>query len=512
MRSLTLHLKLLITFLVTLGIAITAYQIVILGIPLTEDETDDLWNIDAKVEFQANSRESIKIQMFVPPLTTDYISLNESFISNNYGVSVNRVDGNRKVTWSSRRANGNQTLYYRLVLTKRYGADKPKSKGPIFRDSIPVAGAEKIAAEALVAPIRRHSADVETFISEAIKRVNNLNDDNAKLLLGGDTSAAKKAQITELLLSLAHVPMEKIHTIRLIADQPQNPELWLRSFNGKEWLYFNPDTGESGLPDDRLLWWTGDENLISIDGGRKATVSFSLNNSEMNAMRLAKLTDESTDSDFLSYSLYGLPLQTQQTFMIMVMIPIGVLVILILRNLVGLQTLGTFTPVLIALAFRETQLGFGIALFTVITALGLSLRSYLEHLKLQMLPRLSVVLTFVVVLIAAISLFSHKLGLDRGLSVALFPMVILTMTIERLSITWEERGASHALKVAIGTLFAASLAHLIMTVPELVYFVFTFPAVLLVLVGFMLAMGRYRGYRLTELLRFKAFLKTEDAK
>ncbi len=232
----------------------------------------------------------------------------------------------------------------------------------------------------------------------------------------------------------------------------------------------------------------------------------------MNAMRLAKLTDASTDSDFLAYSLYGLPLQTQQTFMIMVMIPIGVLVILILRNLIGLQTLGTFTPVLIALAFRETQLGFGIALFTVITALGLSLRSYLEHLKLQMLPRLSVVLTFVVVLIAAISLFSHKLGLERGLSVALFPMVILTMTIERLSITWEERGGSHAMKVAIGTLFAASLAHLIMSVPELTYFVFTFPAVLLVLVGFMLAMGRYRGYRLTELVRFKAFLKEEKAK
>ncbi|MBX8548389.1 inactive transglutaminase family protein [Pseudomonas cichorii] len=512
MRSLTLHLKILITLLVTLGIAITAYQIVILGIPLTEDETDNLWNIDAKVEFQANSKESIKIQMFVPPLTTDYISLNESFISNNYGVSVNRVEGNRKVTWSSRRANGNQTLYYRLVLTKRYGADKPKSKGPIFRDSIPVEGAEKIAAEALLAPIRRHSADVETFISEAIKRVNNLKDDNAKLLLAGDNSAVKKAQITELLLSMAHVPMEKVHTIRLIADQPQTPELWLRSFNGKEWLYFNPDTGEAGLPDDRLLWWTGDENLLSIDGGKKATVTFSLNNSEMNAMRLAKLTDENTDSDFLSYSLYGLPLQTQQTFMIMVMIPIGVLVILILRNLIGLQTLGTFTPVLIALAFRETQLGFGIALFTVITALGLSLRSYLEHLKLQMLPRLSVVLTFVVVLIAAISLFSHKLGLERGLSVALFPMVILTMTIERLSITWEERGGGHAMKVAIGTLFAASLAHLIMTVPELTYFVFTFPAVLLILVGFMLAMGRYRGYRLTELMRFKAFLKAEDVK
>jgi hypothetical protein len=512
MRSLNLHLKILIAVLVTLGIAITAYQIVALGIPVTEDETDDLWNIDAKVEFVASAKDPVKVQMFVPPLARDYISLNESFISNNYGVSVNRIDGNRKVTWSARRASGNQTLYYRLVLTKRYNGDKPRTKGPIFRDSMVIDGPEKIAAEALLAPIRQHSADVETFIGEAIKRVNILSDDNVKLLLAGDTSTPNKARVTELLLSIAHVPMEKVHTIRLIADQPQTPELWLRSFNGKDWLYFNPDTGAQGLPEDRLLWWTGDENLITVEGGKKATVNFSLNNSEMNAIRLAKLTDENSDADFLSYSLYGLPLQTQQTFMIMVMIPIGVLVILILRNLIGLQTLGTFTPVLIALAFRETQLGFGIVLFTLITALGLSLRSYLEHLKLQMLPRLSVVLTFVVVLIAAISLFSHKLGLERGLSVALFPMVILTMTIERLSITWEERGASHAMKVAIGTLFAASLAHLIMSVPELTYFVFTFPAVLLILVGFMLAMGRYRGYRLTELMRFKAFIKEDEHK
>ena len=511
MRSLNLHLKVLIMLLVSLGILITAYQIFVLGIPVTEDETDDLWNIDAKIEFQASPREPVKLQMFVPPLNQDYVSLNESFISNNYGVSINRVDGNRKVTWSARRASGKQTLYYRLVLTKRYSGEQTKAKGPIFRDSIPVEGAEKIAAEALLAPIRQHSADVETFIGETIKRVNNSNDDNVKLLLGGDASTANKADAIELLLSIAHVPMERVHTIRLAADIQQSPELWLRSFNGEKWLYFNPESGEQGLPADRLIWWIGDDSLVNLEGGKQAQVSFSLNSSEMNAIRLAKLTDENTDADFLEYSLYSLPLQTQQTFMIMVMIPIGVLVILVLRNLIGIQTLGTFTPVLIALAFRETQLGFGIILFTVITALGLSLRSYLEHLKLQMLPRLSVVLTFVVVLIAAISLFSHKLGLERGLSVALFPMVILTMTIERLSITWEERGGGHAMKVAIGTLFAASLAHLLMMVPELVYFVFTFPAVLLILVGFMLAMGRYRGYRLTELVRFKAFLKKADA-
>lgn len=507
MRSLNMHLKVLITLLVTLGVLVTCYQIFVLNIPVTEDETDDLWNIDARVEFQAHAREPVKLQMFIPPLNQDYVSLNESFISHNYGVSVNQAEGNRRLTWSARRASGKQTLYYRLVMTKRYSGEQAKAKGPIYRESTVIDGPEKIAAEALLAPIRQHSADVETFISEAIKRVNNTNDDNVKLLLGGNTSSERKAEVIDLILSIAHVPMERLHTLRLVANTEQSPELWLRSFNGKNWLYFNPQTGEQGLPSDRIIWWTGDAPLLSLEGGSKPQVSFTLNNSEMNAMRLAKLAGESTDADFLDYSLYGLPLKTQQTYQIMIMIPIGVLVILILRNLGGLQTLGTFTPVLIALAFRETQLGFGILLFTIITTLGLSLRSYLEHLKLQMLPRLSVVLTFVVVLIAFISLLSHKLGLERGLSVALFPMVILTMTIERLSITWEERGGGHAFKVAIGTLVAATLAHYLMSIPQLTYFIFTFPGVLLVMVGFMLAMGRYRGYRLTELFRFKAFLK-----
>ncbi|UJJ31386.1 osmotic stress tolerance membrane protein RloB [Halopseudomonas maritima] len=508
MQSINLHLKILIAVLVSLGVLITGYQIYFLDIPVTEDETDDIWSLDAKVEFRATPGTPIKAQFFIPPLNQDYVSLNESFISNNYGVNINNQAGNRRVTWSSRRASGTQTLYYRLVLTQRYSEEQAKAAPPPAPQPIQLEGPEQVAADALINPIRQHSADIETFISETIRRVNDITDDNVKLLLAGGTSAMDKARVIELLLSNARIPLELVHTIRLENTETQTPELWLRSYNGERWLYFHPETGQQGIPDNRLVWWTGSNPLLSLEGGRQSSVTLTVSNSEMNALRLAKLTTQNSASALLEYSLYGLPLQAQRVYQVMIMIPVGVLVILILRNLIGMQTLGTFTPVLIALAFRETELGWGIALFTVITALGLSLRSYLEHLKLQMLPRLSIVLTFVVLLIAAISLFSHKLGLEKALSVSLFPMVILTMTIERLSITWEERGGAQSLKTALGTLIAATLAHLLMTIPELTYFVFTFPAVLLILVAFMLAMGRYRGYRLTELMRFKALTKS----
>ena len=119
MQSINLHLKILIAVLVSLGVLITGYQIYFLDIPVTEDETDDIWSLDAKVEFRAVPGTPIKAQFFIPPLNQDYVSLNESFISNNYGVNINNQGGNRRVTWSSRRASGTQTLYYRLVLTQR---------------------------------------------------------------------------------------------------------------------------------------------------------------------------------------------------------------------------------------------------------------------------------------------------------------------------------------------------------------------------------------------------------
>src|SRR5690554_8137775 len=102
----------------------------------------------------------------------------------------------------------------------------------------------------------------------------------------------------------------------------------------------------------------------------------------MNALRLAKMTTEASPSALLEYSLYGLPLQAQQVYQVMIMLPIGDLVILVLRNLIGIQTLRTFTSVLIALAYRESHDGCGLLLFSTIMVLGLPLRSSLEDCKL----------------------------------------------------------------------------------------------------------------------------------
>jgi len=184
-------------------------------------------------------------------------------------------------------------------------------------------------------------------------------------------------------------------------------------------------------------------------------------------------------------------------------IPLGALIVALLRNVVGLKTFGTFMPVLIALSFRQLQLGWGLILFSSIVSLGLVARFYFEKLKLLLVPRLTATLTLVIIFIIAITLIADHLNYNVALSLALFPLVILTMTIERMSVVWEEVGAREALQQGIGSLAVASIIFFVVTDAYLEYLFFVFPELLLVILGLALLLGRYKGYRLIELFRFK---------
>ena len=278
---------------------------------------------------------------------------------------------------------------------------------------------------------------------------------------------------------------------------------WLEVHNGDQWLYFNPATGEENLPERFFVWWRGNEPLVSVEGGSNVQVDFAVQQNHLDAVAIAETQAAQRGTSAIDFSLYSLPIQTQAVYAVLLMIPIGALVMVIMRNIVGIDAFGTFMPVLIALAFRETKLFWGIVLFSVLVTLGLSIRFLLERLRLLLVPRLSAVLIVVVLLMLFISLTSHRMGMETGLSVALFPMVIIAMTIERMSVVWEERGPIDAIRSGLGSLVVAVAAYVFMGMAWLEHLIFTFPELLLVVLAIVLLAGRYTGYRLTELRRFK---------
>ena len=311
--------------------------------------------------------------------------------------------------------------------------------------------------------------------------------------------------IVTTMLAAARIPARMVRGFELDGRQRHADLLpWLEVHDGDRWRYFDPATGEENLPDRFFVWWRGNEPIINVDGGSNVEIDFAIQENHLDAVAIAEAQAAKQGGTLIDFSLYSLPIQTQAVYSVLLMIPIGALVMVVMRNMIGIDAFGTFMPVLIALAFRETQLLWGIVLFTLLVALGLSIRFLLERLRLLLVPRLGAVLIVVVLLMLLISLMSHKLGMETGLSVALFPMVIIAMTIERMSVVWEERGAADAMRAGGGSLLVAMVAYIFMGMSWLEHLVFTFPELLLVVLALVLLAGRYTGYRLLELSRFKA--------
>ena len=205
---------------------------------------------------------------------------------------------------------------------------------------------------------------------------------------------------------------------------------------------------------------------------------------------------------------YELPISEQNVFKRLALLPLAVLLIVIVRNIVGLQSMGTFMPVLIALAFLETGLLTGLIAFLLILSVGLGARALLTNMNLLMVPRISAVVVIVILLMKVISVLSYAFGFTQGQSITFFPLIILAWTIERASMVWEEDGAGTMFRQLAVSLAACIPCYFILNNDYLQYLFFTFQEFNLVILALILLLGTYTGYRLTELKRFQPLVNS----
>jgi hypothetical protein len=498
----------LAALLTAIGGSVFAYKWQVLGFPLTDDQETPVWTIESAINFESGPG-SIKVKLHVPALTPGFRMLNENSVSRGYGYSVSYGAGGRQAQWAIRRAEGAQTIYYRISV---YEDDSVLASDtiPPFPPMPATREPMRTAVDILIKDVRAHSADTASFTTQLLNRMNNPSQNaNVELLLSSVTSEADFVDVVSMVLATARVPARMVQGFPL-AGRQRSARLvsWLEVHDGDQWRYFNPATGEESLPERFLVWWRGNESLVSVEGGSQVEVDFAVQENHLDAIIIAGTQAAQRGTATVDFSLYSLPIRTQAVYAVLLMIPIGALIMVFMRNFVGIDAFGTFMPVLIALAFRETKLFWGVVLFSTLVALGLTIRFMLDRLRLLLVPRLSAVLIVVVILMLFISLMSHRMGLETGLSVALFPMVIIAMTIERMSVVWEERGAPDAIRAGLGSLLVAIAAYVFMGIAWLEHLIFTFPELLLVILAAVLLAGRYTGYRLTELRRFKELIKS----
>ncbi|GAA4881040.1 inactive transglutaminase family protein [Ferrimonas pelagia] len=487
----------LIFLLIASGFGYNLYRHKVDHIPFFPGSVQTTWTVEARITYNANGPVEATLALPTDPAFT---LLSESAASPGYGLSMTEDQSGRRATWTTRNASGSQELYYTANLVPN-GYDLLDDHATEY--TVPNLVWDEgldTAAQTVIAKAWDQSANNRSFALQLAKLVANPEQQqNVALLLARYEPAA----LLNRLLQTAGVPSQIVYALNLEdGRRRQALRAWVEVQDGENGYLFNPESGTEGRPDNLLLWQRHGNSVLELTGGSNSSVTFSMIEDTRPALATA-LDMMSAAAQERGLSLYNLPLEEQSLLRGLFLIPIGVLVVVFLRVLIGLKTSGTFMPVLIALAFIQTKLLTGLVGFLLIVACGLVLRSYLSNLNLLLISRISAVVILVLGIIAAFTLLAFNFGLTEGLTITFFPMIILAWTIERMSILWEEEGPKEVFVQGGGSLLVAVITYLAMDNDLVRHWAFNFLGIHLIVLALILVMGQYTGYRLLELRRFR---------
>lgn len=488
-----------ITFIV-LGLAHTAWRYWVHQVPLLPGSQETFWDVEARVEMEAEGKP-VTVRLALPQTQPGFILRAEYTASSGFGLNFSEGD-KRTAVWTQRSATGTHWLYYRAQFQMTDLHNLAEQIKPPHLLASSWSSSLKAAADQLLQRSWQESASAFSLAQALIKRLNDPNNQNASLLL----SEMSAAEALVKLLNDAKVPASLIYGIKL-EDGRRRQELQqlVQVFQDSNWEVFAVNAGltQAITGKDYLLWQLEGGPILEVEGGHESKVTFSMLASHEPASSSVNALE--VQDALLSLSIHSLPISEQTLFKTLLLLPLGALVVVALRILVGLQTSGTFMPLLIALAFLEMSLVAGVSTFLILVSLGLVLRQLLANLNLLLVARVAAVIVGVVGMIAFLAVISFHSGLTTGMKVTLFPMIILAWTIERMSILWEEEGPFEVLKQGGGSLITAIIAYLIMDIYLVRYLMFNFLGFQLVVLALILLLGSYTGYRVFELWRFSPF-------
>jgi hypothetical protein len=494
--------------LIAFGLGLTLYKSISLGLPLVPAQYQDVWTIESKISFEPGN-DAVEVSLGLPEANNGWVTLNENFASSGFSFTVDTYGENRRAVWSKESVPDFTTVYYKAQVYEQQNFKLSEGEPDGLAESMRLTESQRRAFELFVQNLRGQAADDAGFVSLLLQSFVNGRDNQEVQFILNSVPEGRLAVITELL-TIAELPVRTIKGIQLQdGRRRQTLSVLLEVYTDSGWMLFNPETAEAGIPEDFFIWERGEDAVLTVVGGQNSSLEFALVVNSVPIRTVVSMEQRSEEFALLDFSIYALPVEQQGIFKGLLLIPVAALVVVFMRIVVGLSTSGTFMPILIALALIQTTLLVGLTMFLVVVGVGLWIRSYLSHLNLLLVSRVASVVIVVILLMAVVAILSYKMGIDQALTVTFFPTIILAWTIERMSILWEEEGGHEVLTQGGGSLLVAVLAYLVMANHYVAHLTFNFPELLLSLLGVILLMGKYTGYRLSELYRFREMKKLQ---
>lgn len=319
-----------------------------------------------------------------------------------------------------------------------------------------------------------------------------------------------QAKLMTALARVNQIPSRIAFGIQILEPQPNKKSKYSRVFYtevyiNNNWVPINPQYKLFGQTNKNMIVINRDSEKYMDLFNDRAMISIMIE-----PLKFASFSSEHfmkkivAESPVWSYfSLHRFSLSVQAIFLSILLIPFGTVILSFCRVFLGINTFGIFTPILLTLFFLESSFAFAFTLFFVVFLLGFAQRYILDRFHILAVPRLSILLTLTVIVYTLYVILADNFGLlSAGQTVNYFPIVIISVLIERFSVYYIEEGFTNTVKTALGTLLVALLCYVLLSVYWLKALIFNNPELLLVSIGLNILIGSYKGYRISEYFRF----------
>lgn len=486
---------------------------------------DSLWRLAYEVRFSAEQDDS-RVRIALPTTSLHAIVVDEelSYPSLHEEVRESRITGNRELIVTTQHQGSYRVSVecdIRLSPHEQWQAEplpdnlSPASRARYLRreETLPVHTSSEVQRTLQRGPggdatkddllqwiFEWCSRDLLTTTSEEG------GDDVDMALATRRATPLGRARAMVTLCRAARLPARLVAGIELRQLDNPGTHVWVEVYRGHNWIPFDPQYGFARyMPTHFIPLRRGAEQVVRAEDVAELAIEYSI-------LRLGpqgSVLNTEKRHPLQIFDLTRLPLEMHEVMSLLLLLPLGTLITALARNIVGIRTFGTFAPALLAMSFIYAAWGTGIVILIVVLTTGLVGRSLLERLQLLMVPRLSVVLTLVILCVVfCVSLLDY-LSLTPSAQAVLLPLVILAIMIERFYVTSEEDGVVYSLQLSAGTVVVAALCYLLLRWDDVGRFMLLYPETHLLTIAAFIVVGRYAGYRLTELWRFRDLVEPD---
>jgi len=513
------NVLLTISALILASGGLMAFKIRALGYSLADILPVREYEVTYALSLDGHARDA-RVRTFLPASDERQLVSDERDTTSGGLALASAVDGgNRVATWSGADVPDGATIRHTLRVVPRrvtYAIPPelavpeayPPSAAVWLRPEkeiqvdAPEIGAALRAIGAGEGPLLERLERIQRFTSRLTPRPFKGTTDALTALRLGEASCNGKSRLFVALARSAGIPARLVGGLVLEAGAKRTSHQWVEAYVAGHWVPFCPTNGHfAELPERYLTLYRGDEVLFRHTSDVNFDYRFETR-SELVPSPRAKASFTFLDVWGL-FDRLKLPFSLLRTIL---MLPVGALLTVLFRNVVGMPTFGTFLPALLAAAAGETGAGFGVLAILAVVGVVAAVRSAMSRLELLHSPTLAVLLGAVVFTLVGITFLAERLGVAALTRVSLFPIAVLAICAERFYLSLTEHGGRTASKELGGTLLVMLACYAVMNSLALQVLVIGFPEVLFLVVAADVYLGRWVGMRLSEYRRFRALL------